>query len=308
MKIIRHLRPGDEGATGCAVTLGNFDGVHLGHREVLRRLLRQSDASGIPSVAITFHPHPSAVLAPARAPLHLTDLRQRLQRLAETGVQKLILQRFSTRFSEMQAERFVMDFLVRGLRATAVVIGQNVGFGRQRAGDAALLERLGREHGFRVEVVAPVEVAGRTVSSSAIRAAVASGDLELAEQMLGRPYEVGGRIGHGHHRGKTLGIATANLNLSQIQLPPDGVYAARLRLGARRLLGVANIGLNPTFGAGRRTVETHIFDFDEEIYGQRIEVAFVERLRGEVKFSGVDALVAQIRRDIDEARRIMTRS
>jgi riboflavin kinase / FMN adenylyltransferase len=305
MKIIRHLRPGGEDAKGCAVTLGNFDGVHLGHREVLRRLLRQSGEAGIPSVAITFHPHPSSVLVPARAPLQLTDLRQRLRRLAETGVEKLLLQRFSTRFSELPADRFVMDFLVRGLRARAVVIGRNVGFGRKRAGDAPLLERLGREYGFRVEVVAPVEVAGRTVSSSAIRAAVAAGDLQLAEQMLGRPFDVGGRVVHGHHRGKALGIATANLTLSRIQLPPDGVYAVRVRLGERRLSGVANIGLNPTFGVERRAVETHIFDFEEEIYGQRVEVAFVERLRGEVKFPGVDALVVQIRRDIDQARRVL---
>lgn len=308
MRIIRHLRSGAQDATGCAVTLGNFDGVHLGHREVLRRLLRQSDDAGISSVAITFHPHPSSVLAPARAPLHLTNLRQRLQRLSETGVQKLVLQRFSTRFSEMSAERFVMEFLVRGLRAKAVVIGQNVGFGRRRAGDAQLLERLGREHGFRVEVVAPVEVAGHAVSSSAIRAAVASGDLRLAEQMLGRPYDVAGRVVHGHHRGQSLGIPTANLRLLRIQLPPDGVYAARIRFGSRRLSGVANIGLNPTFGAACRSVETHLFDFDEDIYGQRIEVAFAERLRGEVKFPNVEALVTQIRRDIEEARRVLSRS
>jgi riboflavin kinase/FMN adenylyltransferase len=189
-----------------------------------------------------------------------------------------------------------------------VVIGQNVGFGRRRAGDAQLLERLGREYGFRVEVVPPVDVAGRTVSSSAIRAAVASGDIHLAEQMLGRPYDVCGRVVHGHHRGKTLGIATANLSLSRIQLPPDGVYAAHVRLGARRLSGVANVGLNPTFGVGRRAVETHIFDFDEEIYGQRIEIAFVQRLRGEVKFPNVDNLVKQIHRDMDEARRVLSRS
>lgn len=308
MKIIRHLRPGGEGEARSAVTLGNFDGVHLGHREVLRRLLLQSEAAGAPSVAITFHPHPSSVLAPAHAPFYLTDLRQRLQRLAETGVEKLILQRFSTRFSQISAERFVMEFLVRGLRATVVVIGHNVGFGRQRAGDARLLERLGRDHGFRVEVVPPVQVANRVISSSAIRAAVASGDLPLAEKMLGRPYEVGGRVVHGHHRGKDLGIATANLTPSRMQLPPDGVYATRIRLGRERLLGVTNIGLNPTFGDGQRAVEVHLFDFDEEIYGKRIDVAFVERLRGEVKFPSARALVAQIRRDIDAARRVLGRS
>jgi riboflavin kinase/FMN adenylyltransferase len=307
MKIIRHLRSGAQDATGCAVTLGNFDGVHLGHREVLRRLLRHSDQAGVSSVAITFHPHPSSIVAPARAPLHLTTLRQRLQRLAETGVQTLVLQRFSARFSEMEAERFVVDFVVRGLRAKAVVIGQNVGFGRKRAGDAQLLERLGREHGFRVEVVLPVEVGGRAVSSSAIRAAIASGDLLLAEKMLGRPYAVAGRVVHGHHRGKRLGVATANLRLSRSQLPPDGVYAVRVRLGERPLLGVANVGVNPTFGTGQRSVETHLFDFDQEIYGQRIEVAFAECLRGEEKFPNVDALVTQIRRDMEEARRILCR-
>lgn len=308
MKIIRHLRPGGDGETGSAVTLGNFDGVHLGHQEVLRRLLLQSEAAGALSVAVTFHPHPSSVLAPARAPLHLTDLRQRLLRLAETGVQRLILQRFSRRFSEISAERFVTDFLVRGLRAKVVVIGHNVGFGRKRAGDARLLERLGREHGFRVEVVPPVQVAHHIVSSSAIRAAIASGDLPLAEKMLGRPYEVGGRVVHGHHRGKGLGIATANLRVSRIQLPPDGVYATRIRLGAKRLSGVTNIGLNPTFGDTERAVEVHLFDFYEEIYGRRIDVVLVKRLRGEVKFPNPDALVAQIRRDIDEARHVLNRS
>jgi len=308
MKIIRHLRREGEERARSAVTLGNFDGVHLGHQEVLRRLLDRAADARVSPVAITFHPHPASILTPGRAPLYLTDLRQRLERLAETGVPRLVLQRFSPRFSEIPADRFVMDFFVRGLRASVVVIGHNVGFGRQRGGDARLLERMGREHGFRVEVVAPVETAGRVVSSSAIRAAVASGDLRLAEQMLGRPHSVAGRVVHGHHRGKALGIATANLNFAGAQLPPDGVYAVRVRSGTRRLLGVANIGVNPTFGVGSRSVETHIFDFDEEIYGRRIEVGFVERLRGEMKFPSPAALVEQIHQDIERARRLLHRS
>jgi riboflavin kinase/FMN adenylyltransferase len=288
------------------VTLGNFDGVHLGHQAILRRVVERARDGGGSAIAITFHPHPAAVLSPERRPLLLTSLRQRVEALADSGTDGLWLLRFTSQVAAVEAERFVVDYLLRGLGAEFLVVGERVGFGHRRGGDAALLTRLSRELGFGLEIVGAVEIDGQQVSSSAIRRAVAAGDLETARRMLGRFHRVSGRIVHGLHRGKGLGFPTANLRLNDVQLPPDGVYAVRASVRGTEYPGVANLGFNPTFGNRTRTLETHLFDITADLYGARMDVAFVQRLRGERKFASVEALVDQIRADADAARRVLS--
>jgi riboflavin kinase/FMN adenylyltransferase len=302
MKLIRHLRAGQFARTGSVVTLGNFDGVHVGHRAVLARLTAHARERQLPAVAITFHPHPASVLAPERQPLALTTLGQRLQRLGATDIDAVVLERFSHRFSRIEADSFVREALVAQLSARAVVIGHSTRFGRGRVGDPERLVALGQALGFAVEVVGPVDVNGNVVSSSAIRAAVRAGDLDSAAAMLGRQHAVCGRVIAGHGRGRQIGIPTANVGVRGLQLPPDGVYAVRVRDGEERLDGVANIGFNPTFGNQERSLEVHVLDFDRDLYGRRLEVEFAQQLRGEVRFPDVAALVRQIHDDIAAAR------
>jgi riboflavin kinase/FMN adenylyltransferase len=287
------------------LTLGNFDGVHRGHQEILHRVVSTARAIGGTAVALTFEPHPAAVLNPSSAPPLLTDWRSRIERIAAMGVDVVIVQRFTRAFSEIPAADFVRRFLVAGLAVHKVIVGHRVSFGHKREGHAATLRHLGTEHGFAVEIVGPVDVEGFTVSSSAVRRAVREGDLQRAWACLGRPASVSGRVVHGHHRGRGLGFPTANLRVANMVLPPDGVYAVwtQRRSGSRG--GVANLGRNPTFGNTARSLEVHLFDLDEDLYGQRVEVGFVRRLRGETRFASVDALAAQIAQDAAAARRAL---
>jgi riboflavin kinase/FMN adenylyltransferase len=256
-------------------------------------------------VAVTFSPHPAAVLTGAGPPL-LTNLRQRLQLLAAAGIDVVVLIHFTRRFAMVEAERFVADDLVGGLQVEQLVVGHRVGFGHNRAGNAALLATLSRTYGFDLEIVDAVYVGGALVSSSAIRSAVERGDFETASRMLGRPYAVCGRVVQGQHRGVALGFPTANLYLRGMQLPPDGVYAVRVHADGVERGGVANLGFNPTFGNRARTLEAHLFDFEGDLYRRRIEVCFVARLRAERKFPSAEALANQIREDVAAARRALS--
>ena len=305
MLLLRHLGRIGRRFPAPVLSLGNFDGVHRGHREILRRNLARARARGGTAVALTFYPHPISVLAPERAPQLLTGWRTRVERLAETGVDAIVMQRFTRAFSQIGARDFVRRFLVDGLGVRAVVVGHRVSFGRNREGDAETLQQLGAEFGFGVEIVGPVEIDGIAVSSSAVRAAVEHGDLVAAQRLLGRPHTVGGRVIGGKRRGKALGFPTANLRIGKLLLPPDGVYAVHAHVGNNPHPAVANIGFNPTFGNRERGLEVHIFDFDADLYGRRIEVSFVQRMRGEARFSSRDALAAQIARDVAEARRLL---
>jgi riboflavin kinase/FMN adenylyltransferase len=305
MKVLRHLTRARLDHPLAVVTIGNFDGVHLGHQKILNRVVEKAKGLGAVSVAISFYPHPATVLAPEGGPLELGGLRQRLELISALGIEVTVLQRFTRRFAAIEPEPFVRDYLIDRLRARQIVVGYNVGFGHQRKGDATLLRRLSSGLGYGLEIIDPVEVEGQRVSSSAIRAAVRSGDLRLARTMLGRDYAVGGRVVHGHHRGRAIGFPTVNLRIGQIQLPPDGVYAVRVRAGQRLMQGVANVGFKPTFGDSERSVEAHLFDFEGDLYGERVEVSFVEALRAERRFPDANALVEQIRRDIEAARRVL---
>jgi len=287
------------------MTLGNFDGVHRGHQAILGRVAEVARREGGEAVALTFDPHPIAVLRPDRAPPAIMSLRDKIQFIAAAGIDVLLVQHFTPAFAQISAEDFVARFVVERLAATRLVVGHSVSFGHARRGDAALLETLGRRQGFAVEVVGPVRADGHDVSSSAVRRAVTAGDLPLAATLLGRPHRLGGRVVRGRQRGAAIGFPTANVRVAAGMFPPDGVYAVRLERGGVWLDGVANIGTNPTFGTGPRTLEVYLFDFDDELYGERVSVAFVERLRGEVAFESVEALVAQIGRDAEQARALL---
>jgi riboflavin kinase/FMN adenylyltransferase len=306
MQVIRHLEACDRRFRSPVVTLGNFDGVHRGHQEILSRVVRQARQSGREAVLITFFPHPTSVLAPSRAPAALGSLGERLERFREVGVDVVVLQRFTPAFAALDAEVFIERYLVRRLEVAKVVIGHSVNFGRARGGNARTLTEAGARLGFAVEVVGPVKVDGIAVSSTAVRERLAAGEVVVASRLLGRPYAVEGRVVRGDQRGQGLGFPTANVRPRTAVLVPDGVYAVRLRWNGERRDGVANVGRNPTFGQGRaRTLEAHLFEFAGEIYGRALRVEFVDRLRGEKKFASPQELVEQIREDVARAREVL---
>jgi len=290
------------------LTLGNFDGVHRGHQEILRRLVETAHAVGGQALVLTFQPHPTSVLAPQRAPRLITDWRSRMERIAAFNVDAIIVQHFTPAFAAITAEDFVRRLLVEGLGVREVVVGHRVSFGHNRTGHATTLRDLGKRYGFGVEVVGPVEVAGHLVSSSAIRHAIAAGEIDRAQLLLGCPPSAAGRVIHGYHRGKSLGFPTANLRVTKLVLPPDGVYAVKVRAHGQQWPGVANLGFNPTFEQHERSLEAHLFDFEGDLYSQRVEIAFVQRLRGEQKFASPQALAKQIARDVEAARHVLTRT
>jgi riboflavin kinase/FMN adenylyltransferase len=260
------------------------------------------------ALVLTFHPHPVAVLAPERAPRLITDWRSRIERIAAFGVDAIIVQHFTPAFAAITAEAFVRRLLVDGLGVREVVVGHRVSFGHDRTGDARALGEFGKVHGFGVEVVGPVDVDGTLVSSSTIRRAITNGELDRARALLGWMPSVGGRVVHGHHRGKALGFPTINLRIGGLVLPPDGVYAVKVRVRDADWSGVANLGFNPTFGQHTRSLEAHLFDFDGDLYRKRVEIGFVQRLRGEQKFPNPQALAQQIARDVDAARQALSRA
>lgn len=304
MRIVRHLEGADPPRIGGSVlTLGNFDGVHTGHQEILTRVVRQARDRGTAALVVTFFPHPAVVLAPGRAPAPLGSLRDRLGRFAEAGIDTAVVQHFTEPFSRLTAEEFVERYLVGHLRVRKIVIGHSVSFGRARGGNAASLTDAGRRLGFEVEVVGPVTVDGIAVSSSEVRRHLLAGDVATAARLLGRAYAVEGRVIRGDQRGRTLGFPTANLRPRTSPIVPNGVYAVRVEQGDECFGGVANVGTNPTFGPGReRTLEAHVFDFAKDVYGKRLRVSFVAQLRGEMRFPSVADLVEQIRRDAARAR------
>jgi riboflavin kinase / FMN adenylyltransferase len=288
--------------------------VHVGHRALLDEARRHAGVAGLGVVALTFDPHPLALLAPQRAPVPLTTVARRIELLRAAGADEVVVARFDAGYAAQSAEGFVDDVLVGQLRARVVVVGPDFRFGAGRAGTLEQLRALGVERGFEVAEVGPVTVEGiGRVSSTQVRDALRAGELERATQMLGRVHDVDGTVVLGHQRGRTLGFPTANLDCDPVLLPADGVYAVVARVldapGAAPgplLRGVANLGARPTFAAGR-SVEAHLFDFESDLYGRRLRVGFVARLRGEQKFDGVDALRAQIALDAGAARERLSR-
>jgi riboflavin kinase/FMN adenylyltransferase len=301
---------------GTVVTIGAYDGVHLGHQAVIASVRARAVTDGMESAVVTFDRHPAAVVRPESAPRLLTDLEQKLELLAATGVDRCLVITFDEARSREPAEDFVRDVLVDGLGARVVIVGEDFHFGHQRRGNVDLLVKMGESLGFAVEGMALVDASGQTAgdapkaSSTAIRHALVEGDLDLANAMLGRPYEVRGVVARGDQRGRELGFPTANVSVpGDILLPADGIYAGWYeRADGSVHASAISLGRRPTFyeEAHASLLEAHLLDFDGDLYGEAAKVRFVARLRGEERFDDVDALVAQIERDCDQARAILT--
>ena len=307
MRVIRHLASQREKLTRVVLTLGNFDGVHLGHQAILRAAAARARELGGQAVVLTFEPHPMAVLAPEKAPLIIQPLHDRLAAIRELGVDVAVLQRFTHLFAALEPEAFVRDFLCRHLELRQVVVGYNVNFGRNRAGSGETLRTLGAALGFGVDVVGPVSVPDGTraeqVSSTRLRELLREGNMPGARRLLGRPHALRGRVVMGDQRGRTLGFPTANLHVRPgVLLPPDGVYAVLAEVDGRSHPGVLNIGVRPTFAGRRRTIEAHLLDFDGDLYRRWLVVKLTVRLRGEMTFSGPEALRTAIAADVARAR------
>jgi riboflavin kinase/FMN adenylyltransferase len=306
MRVIRHLARVAPPLRRVVLTLGNFDGVHLGHQAIVQRARDEARAVSGQVVVLTFHPHPIAVVAPDKAPPLLQSLHDRLVCLREVGVDVTVLQRFTPRFAALDPEEFVGAFLRAHLELLHVVVGYNVTFGRGRTGTVDTLQALGARHGFAVDAVGPVTVGEAQVSSTALRRLIAVGDVRQAATLLGRPFMLRGRVVRGEQRGRTLGFPTANLHQrAEVLLPADGVYAVRALLDGGTWPAVLNIGVRPTFGTLRRTVEAFLLDFDGDLYGRWLRLELVERLRGEQRFPGPEALRQAIAADVARAREVL---
>ena len=302
MRIIRELPSYPSDAGPSVVALGAFDGIHLGHRAILGEAVAHAQARGVPGVVCTFDRHPMEVLQPDRAPLPITTLEERLDLIAETGADLTLVLAFTPALAAIEPETFVRDVLVGRLHAREVVVGFNHTFGRAARGDAKLLQTLGGALGFEIHVVPPLQVDGVAVSSSEIRTALKVGDVGQAARYLGRPYSIGGRVTRGAGRGRTLGFPTANLDPDRPLLVPTGVYACRAEIDAALHPAVVNVGVRPTFGETSLAIEAYLMDFAGDLYDRPLRLHFVAHLRGEQKFAGVDALRAQIGRDVESAR------
>jgi riboflavin kinase/FMN adenylyltransferase len=287
-----------------AVTIGNFDGIHLGHQAMLARLTARACAIGAAPTVLTFEPHPREIFTPESAPIRLTSLREKLEILRGLGAAHVHVCRFSRPFAALTAEDFVLRILVEGLRARYVLVGDDFRFGAKRAGDFALLERMGAAHGFQAEALHTIEAGGQRASSTAVRDALAAGDMALATQLLGRPYSISGRVVGGDQLGRKIGYPTANIQLKHNKAPVKGIFAVRAQgLGQPDWPGVASLGTRPTVHTdGRPTLEVHLFDFDRSIYRQHLRVEFLHKLRDEAKFPSLETLIAQIDLDASQAR------
>jgi riboflavin kinase/FMN adenylyltransferase len=292
-------------ADSSVVVIGNFDGVHLGHRELLR-CCGESAGADDSRVLLTFEPLPQAWFRPESAPARLTSVRQKLELLEELGVDLVWTLRFNQQIADMTATDFVRVVLGGDLGARVVIVGEDFRFGKDRQGDVNLLQSLGAEFGFETRVVPSVVRNGQRVSSTAIRQALARGNLELAAVFLGRVFRMEGEVAHGSKLGRKLGYPTANIPLEAEPCPLHGVFAVRARLADEHWRdGVVSLGQRPAIGGGEFLLEVHLFDFDGDLYGRRMEVEFIEKLREELDFDGVDALVAQIQQDEKQARTVL---
>jgi riboflavin kinase/FMN adenylyltransferase len=298
-------------AGGCVATVGTFDGVHLGHRDILARVQAQSRALDLPAVLVTFRPHPLEVVNPSAAPMLLTPDSEQFDALVDSGPLHVVVLPFTPALSRYSAASFVSELLVQRYHVRELVIGYDHGIGRGREGDGAVLTRLGQEQGFGVDIMPPtLDGMGAPISSSAIRTSIAHGDLERAKRALGRGYAFRGVVVPGHQRGRELGYPTANIQLLSARklLPPAGVYAVRAQSPRGMFGGMMNLGARPTFGEFDRTLEVHLFDADGDWYGEAVSVELIRRLRDTARFDSVSALVTQLGQDAADARVALTQA
>lgn len=308
MRLIRGLHNLREEHRTCAVTIGNFDGVHLGHQAVLGQLAERAGELGLSTTVVTFEPQPQEYFRPDEAPPRLTKFREKFAALRRFSVDRMLCLRFDRRLAQLSPQQFVQEVLLDGLGVRYLVVGDDFRFGRGRRGDFRFLCEAGDKHGFQVVHMHTFDVGGARVSSTRVRQALAAGDLSFAEQLLGRPYRMLGRVAHGDKRGRDIGFPTANIFLHRHRAPVAGVFAVEM-FGLERepIMGVANVGTRPTVDGVRSLLEVHLFDFDEVIYGRHVAVDFVHKLREEKRFETFAALKEQINKDAFKARSFFER-
>jgi riboflavin kinase/FMN adenylyltransferase len=303
MRISRGLPAAAEGPT--AFTIGNFDGVHLGHEAMLDELTRAARRLSVPACVLTFEPHPREFFAPDKAPTRLTSLREKLELLAGCGVDRVHICRFNYAFAQIAADEFIDRILVRGLGARWVLVGDDFRFGARRAGDFVMLKQAAPRFGFEVAALPSVTLEGVRVSSTAVRGALAAGELDRARELLGRPYSISGRVVRGDGLGQKLGFPTANVQMKHNRPPLTGIFAVAVAgVGHQPLRGVASLGVRPTVKVqGAPVLEVHLFDFDENLYRRHLRIDFHHKLRDEEKYADLATLTRQIARDVENARR-----
>lgn len=307
MDVIRGLTNLRASHRGNLVTIGNFDGVHLGHQAVMRQLAEKGSLLGVPTAVVTFEPHPQEFFAPDKAVPRLTRFREKMQTLRQFAVDRVLIIRFDQRFAAMSAQDFIRDVLVDGLGVRELVVGDDFRFGHQRRGDFTMLTQAGEQCGFTVTKTVTFSLDGERVSSTRVRAALATAELDLAARLLGRVYRMAGRVARGDQRGRQIGFPTANIHLHRSVTPLLGVYAVEvLGLGDEPVAGVANIGTRPTVQGGRPLLEVHLLDFEGEIYGRYVEVGFLKFIRPEQRFGSLNELKTQIGRDVLAARAFLS--
>ena len=307
MRLIRGLHniqlfASERSARDCVLTIGNFDGVHLGHQRVIKALVDKAKSMNCIPAVMLFEPQPREMFSPDTAPARLTRLRDKYFLLKRLGVERLICVNFNRRFSELTANDFVEQLLVKQLGIKHLIIGDDFRFGKNRTGDFAMLCRAGEKFGFGVSDTASYKLADCRISSTEIRRALSNNELHRAEKMLGRPYSIIGRVFHGDKRGRTIGFPTANVLLKRRVSPVRGVFAVKVVCEFGEFYGSANIGTRPTVNGTRQQLEVHIFDFNQALYGQSIEVILLKRLRDEQKFASVEQLKQQIEKDNEQAQ------
>jgi riboflavin kinase/FMN adenylyltransferase len=303
MELVRGLHNLRPRHRGCAVTIGNFDGVHLGHQSVLGQLAERATELQVPVTVVTFEPQPMEYFSPETAPPRLTRFREKIEALRRFGVDRVVNLRFDRRLAEMAPEAFVRQILLDGLGVKYLVVGDDFRFGRDRAGTFSMLQQAGDEHGFPVVNMHTFGIEGSRVSSTRIREALASGDLATAEALLGRQYRMSGRVAHGDKRGRQIGFPTANIHLHRTAAPVSGVFAVEMfGLPHEPVPGIANVGTRPTVDGTRPLLEVNLFNFSGNIYGCHVQVEFLHKIRDEQRFESFDALKAQIERDVVVAR------
>jgi riboflavin kinase / FMN adenylyltransferase len=294
------IKPGELGRTVC--TIGNFDGVHLGHQKILSRVADVKAEENLTSVVITFDPHPVRVLNPDKGLKLIFDHERKIQLLERYEPDVALICEFTVEMSKTPAEKWVREVLTKQLGARHLIVGYDFNFGRGGDGNAAHLAELGKNFDFKVEQVDAVQVADRVVSSSRIRRLVSAGEAQMVSEMLGRPFYLAGKVVSGQNRGATIGFPTANLSTQQDVIPAKGVYAALVKVPQGVFSSAVNIGCNPTFANGGLSIEAHLMDFEGDLYGADMEIHFLRRLRDEMRYDSVDRLVEQIGRDVDQAR------
>mgnify|MGYP001813484464 FL=1 len=301
---LHNLQPAD---TPCVATIGNFDGVHLGHQAVIGQLAEKGAAMNLPTTMITFEPTPAEFFGQHNAPARLSTFREKYVTLKRFAIDRLLVLPFNHRLASMSAEDFISKILMEGLDIRYLVVGDDFRFGKNRSGDFQLLQQAGKENNFTVVSMPSFRVDGERVSSSGIRSALADGDFDRAERLLGRHYHMTGKVAHGDKRGREWGFPTANINMKRKVIPLRGIFAVEVfGLDREPVFGVANLGTRPTVCGMRTLLEVHLFDFDEQIYGRRINVVFRQKIREELRFDSFDELKDQIGRDVISAKEYFT--